>query len=74
MSSISSSWLLPGAAWNFHDPATIPRLLDDQRRLAGADGATPAARAADRFGLLAEVRRREAVVLELLLAVWRPAR
>ena len=69
----ASGWLLPGAAWSFNDADRIAGVLEDQRRAAGADGATPAARAADRIALLAAVKGRDAQELERLLEGWKPA-
>jgi aminopeptidase N len=60
--------LLPKAADRFNDPARAARLIDDQRRNAGADGAMPAARTASHITLLAAVRQRDAQALQTLLA------
>jgi len=66
-------WLLPGAASNFNEAARAGRLIADQRRVAGPDGASPAARTAARIELLSAVRERDAASLEKQLASWRPA-
>jgi aminopeptidase N len=60
-------WLLPGAASRFTGLAQAARLIDDQQRKAGVDGAIPAARTAARIALLAVVRQRDAAALRALL-------
>ncbi len=67
-----SSWLLPSAANRFNDRARAARLVADQQRKAGPDGAVPAARVSAEIELLAAVRQREAQTLEKQLAGWRP--
>ncbi len=67
-----SSWLLPSAANRFNDRARAARLVADQQRKAGPDGAAPAARVSAEIELLAAVRQREAQALEKQLAGWRP--
>ena len=67
-----SSWLLPSAANRFNDRARATRLVADQQRKAGRDGAVPAARVSAEIELLAAVRKREAQTLEKQLAGWRP--
>ncbi len=67
-----SSWLLPNAAARFNEPARAARLVADQLRKAGKDGAVPAARISAAIELRAAVRLREAKGLEKQLAVWRP--
>jgi aminopeptidase N len=66
------SWLLPNAASRFTDRARAARLVADQQRKAGRDGAVPAARVSASIELLAAVREREARSLARLLATWRP--
>ena len=63
-------WLLPNAASRFNEPARAAQLIEDQRRKAGADGATPAARVAARIALQSAVRQRDAAALQTLLAEW----
>ena len=67
-----SSWLLPGAASRFNDRARAARLVADQKRKAGPDGAVPAARVSAAIELSAAVRQREMQRLEKQLAGWRP--
>jgi len=67
------NWLLPGAARGFNDADSARRLIVDQAREAGADGAAPAARIASRIELLAAVKQRDAAGLEQALAGWRTA-
>jgi len=68
LAALSGSWgrqfLLPDAAAGFSAPEQAERLLDDQRRNAGPNGATLAARAAEDIRLRAAVRAREAAGLE----------
>ena len=68
LAELAGSWgrvhLLPGAASGSSDPARAARLLEDQRRVAGADGDTMAARAADAIRLRAALRERAAPALE----------
>jgi aminopeptidase N len=71
--TIGRNWLLPGAASRFNDSQRAERLLADQRRTAGAVGASPAARTAARIELLSAVRQRDAASVEKHLASWRPA-
>jgi aminopeptidase N len=66
------SWLLPNAASRFTDASRAARLVADQQRKTGRDGAEPAARVSAQIELLAAVRKREAQVLEKQLAGWRP--
>jgi hypothetical protein len=68
------TWLLPSAASRFNDAQRAERLLADQRRMAGADGASPAARIAASIELLAAVKRRDAASIEKHLARWVPAK
>jgi len=67
------NWLLPSAASRFNDLERAERLLVDQRRKAGEDGASPAARVVARIQLLSAVKRRDAANIEKHLASWRPA-
>jgi aminopeptidase N len=67
-------WLLPNAAWQFNDQARAAKLAADQRRIAGPDGDSPAARAVARIELLSLVRQRDAAALERQLTGWRPQR
>jgi aminopeptidase N len=71
--TIGKTWLLPGAASNFNDLERAGQLLANQRRKAGQDGATPAARTAARIQLLSTVKRRDAAIIEKNLATWTPA-
>ena len=66
-------WVLPSAAEGFNAAAQAARLIDDQKRLAGADGAALAARFAARIELLDQIKQREAVRLADFLAAWQPA-
>jgi aminopeptidase N len=66
--------LLPNAARHFNDLRHIERLLEDQRRMAGTEGAAFAARAADRIRLLTLVKEREAAALAKYLGQWRPSK
>ncbi len=52
--------MLPAASSHFNETQRADRLLADQQRFNGADGALPAGRAASRIRLLAAVRQREA--------------
>ena len=70
--TIGKTWLLPSAASRFNDHERAVRLLADQRRTAGEDGASPAARIAARIELLSAVRRRDAASVEKHLASWLP--
>lgn len=65
-------WLLPNAASRFNDLGSARRLLADQRRMAGEDGASSAARTAARIELLAAVKQRDAAIVGKHLATWRP--
>lgn len=67
-----AAWLLPNAASRFTDRARAARLVADQQRKAGRDGAVPAARIGAAIELLAAVREREARSLGKALAAWRP--
>src|SRR5438132_1443219 len=71
--TIGKTWLLPSAASNFNDLERARRLLANQRRKAGEDGATPAARTAARIQLLSAVKRRDAAIIEKSLTSWAPA-
>jgi aminopeptidase N len=71
--TIGKTWLLPSAASNFNDLERARRLLANQRRKAGEDGATPAARTAARIELLSAVKRRDAATIERKLTSWAPA-
>ena len=71
--TIGKTWLLPSAASNFNDLERARRLLANQRRKAGEDGATPAARTAARIQLLSAVKRRDAAIIEKNLTSWAPA-
>ena len=71
--TIGKTWLLPSAASNFNDLERARALLADQRRKAGEDGASPAARTAARIQLLSAVKRRDAATIEKNLATWTPA-
>ncbi|MEO8280848.1 MAG: M1 family metallopeptidase [Ideonella sp.] len=53
------TWLLPRAASGFSDRGRAQQLIDDQRRLSGADGDAPAAQQAESIRLRAAVRERE---------------
>jgi hypothetical protein len=57
-------FLLPEAALGSTDPGLAARLLEDQRRNAGADGDAMAAQAADQVRLRAALRVRVAPELE----------
>jgi aminopeptidase N len=70
---VGKVWLLPSAASKFNDLERAKRLLVDQRRKAGEDGASPAARTAARIQLLSAVKRRDAAGIEKYLASWLPA-
>jgi len=59
--------LLPQAAQGFSDAEQATRLIEDQRRAAGPDGAVPAAREAEQIRLRAAVKAREAAGLEKML-------
>jgi len=65
------NWLLPDAAASAHDPAVAARLLQDQARLAGAAGASTAARVAQVIQQRHRLREREAGPLAPVLAGWR---
>jgi hypothetical protein len=54
----------------FNEPARAVRLIEDQQRKTGTDGAMPAARIAARIALQSAVRQRDAVALQTLLADW----
>jgi aminopeptidase N len=71
--TIGKQWLLPSAASNFNDLERARRLLANQRRKAGEDGASPAARSAARIQLLSAVKRRDAAIVEKNLTRWAPA-
>jgi aminopeptidase N len=71
--TIGKTWLLPAAASRFNDLARAERLMADQRRTAGEDGTSPAARIADQIRLRAVVKRRDAASAEKQLRSWRPA-
>jgi hypothetical protein len=71
--SVGKNWLLPNAAVKFNDVERAEALLADQRRNAGEDGASPAARVAARIRLLAAVKRRDAAGIEQRVARWVPA-
>lgn len=58
------SFLLPQAARGFSDAHSAARLVEDQRALAGADGAALGAREAEEVRLRAAVKAREAAGLE----------
>ena len=70
-SMYGAHWLLPGAAARFNLRSQAETLIADQRRLAGPDGAAPAARTAAGISLRAAVRARETAALETLLAAGR---
>ena len=61
-------WLLPNTAVSSSDPAMARRLIDDQQRLAGAAGASAAARVAAAIHIRASLRDREAPALAAALA------
>jgi len=61
------SFLLPSAASAFNQPERASRLVEDQRREAGADGDVLAAREAEAIRLRAAVKAREAAGLEKAL-------
>ena len=65
-------WLLPSAAEGFNAAPQAARLIDDQQRLAGPDGAALAARFAARIELLDQIKQREAIRLADFLAAWQP--
>jgi len=71
--TIGKTWLLPSAASNFNDLERARRLLANQRRKAGEDGGTPAARTVARIQLLSAVKRRDAAIIEKNLTSWAPA-
>jgi hypothetical protein len=56
--------VLPGAARGFSTAEQADRLVEDQRRNAGADGDLPAAQEAEAIRLRAAVSAREAPGLE----------
>lgn len=60
-------FLLPKAASGFNDAERAARLMEDQRREAGADGEMLAAREADAIRLRAAVKARETAGLEKAL-------
>jgi aminopeptidase N len=62
------SYVLPRAASGFTEPEQADRLVEDQRRNAGADGDAAAAREAESIRLRAAVKSREAAGLENALA------
>lgn len=72
LSELAGSWgrsfLLPDAAAGFATPGQAARLLEDQRRSAGANGDMLAGQEAERIRLRAAVRAREAAALEKSLA------
>lgn len=59
--------MLPGVSSRFNEPQRAERLLADQQRFNGSDGALPAGRAAARIRLLAAVKQREAGSLKAAL-------
>lgn len=61
------SFLLPRSASGFNDAQRATRLIEDQRRAAGADGEISAAREAEVIRLRAAVKAREAAALEKAL-------
>ena len=65
------NWLLPDAASAAHDPAVAARLLQDQQRLAGAAGASTAARVAQVIEQRRRLRERETLLLAPVLSGWR---
>jgi len=67
-----SSWLLPGAASVFSDPAMAQTLLQDQQRLAGAAGVSTANTVAETIRARQRLRSREAGRLAEALAAWAP--
>jgi len=72
LAELAGNWgrlyLLPGAASGFSNPEQATRLVEDQRRIAGADGDALAAQEAEDIRLRAAVRAREAPALEKALA------
>jgi aminopeptidase N len=68
------AWLLPSAADGLNDRAAASRLREDQRRLAGPTGASPAETVAAAIEVRAALREREAERLGTALASWSPAR
>lgn len=66
-------WLLPAAAAGFRTEAQAAQLLEDQRRLAGPDGAAPAAQIAAEIRLRAALWARERDDILHWLPSWRPA-
>jgi Peptidase family M1 domain/ERAP1-like C-terminal domain/Peptidase M1 N-terminal domain len=64
LASLSGDWgrqfLLPDAASGFHTTEQAARLVDDQQRIAGADGAALAGQEAENIRLRAAVRERAA--------------
>jgi aminopeptidase N len=68
LAELAGTWgkmfLLPGAAAGFSTPEQAERLVDDQRRSAGADGDALAAQEAENIRLRAAVKAREAPALE----------
>ncbi len=72
LAELAGSWgrsfLLPQASRGFSDPQSAARLVEDQRRMAGADGASLGAREAEDIRLRAAVKAREAAALEKDLA------
>jgi hypothetical protein len=71
--TIGKTWLLPSAASNFNDLERARRLLENQRRKAGEDGTSPAARTVARIQLLSAVKRRNAAIIQKNLTSWAPA-
>ncbi len=72
LAELAGSWgrmyLLPGAAAGFSTPEQTGRLVEDQRRAAGANGDLLAAQGAENIRLRAAVKAREAPQLEGRLA------
>ena len=72
LAELAGTWrkmsLLPGAATGFSTPEQAERLVDDQRRSAGADGDARAVQEAENIRLRAAVKAREAQALEKGLA------
>ena len=66
------NWLLPSIAWWSTTPELAARLLQDQRQLAGAAGASTAERVAAAIRVRASLREREADSLAAALAGWSP--
>ena len=72
LAELAGTWgrqfLLPGASAGFSEASRAAKLIEDQRLMAGADGAALGAQEAENIRLRAAVKRREAAGLEKQLA------